>query len=213
MKQLDKKEYITRREQLMHHLEPHSIAVITAAPSAIRNSDSDHPFRQDSDFYYLTGFNETNAVLVLKKDPECCSSILFCQDKNPTKEIWEGAIVGQEKAISEFNFDNAFSIDQLDEKLSGLMQGTQTIYCALSSKNPLIPLLLEFLDDLKKQVRKGIQKPTELKDINEPLHALRVIKSEAELDIIRHAGQISALAILYFTFPLSPEHHYAHPAQ
>ena len=111
------KEFNDRRHRLMERMAPDSIAILPAAPERVRNRDVLHPFRQDSDFHYLTGFGEPEAVLVLIPGREHGESVLFCKERNPEKELWDGFLAGPEGAIETFGLDDAFPIADIDDIL------------------------------------------------------------------------------------------------
>ena len=111
------KEFAERRRKLMERMAPDSIAIIPAAPERVRNRDVLHPFRQDSDFHYLSGFGEPEAVLALIPGREHGESVLFCKERNPQKELWDGFLVGPEGAIERYGLDDAFPIADIDDIL------------------------------------------------------------------------------------------------
>ncbi|MFY9178318.1 MAG: aminopeptidase P N-terminal domain-containing protein, partial [Venatoribacter sp.] len=123
MFKLDVKEYAKRRQELMNQMAANSIAIVPSAPTTIRNRDVEHPFRQDSDFYYLSGFAEEHAVLVLIPGREQGQYVLFCQEKIKEQEIWTGRRVGPEAAPELLGCDDAFPISDIDEILPGLIEG------------------------------------------------------------------------------------------
>ena len=123
MKNLPASLFAKRRQALMNDLLPDSIAIIPAANELLRNNDVHFNFRQDSNFYYLTGFNEPEAVAVIIPGREHGEFVLFCREKDPTRELWDGYRAGQEGAMSEFAADDAFPIGDIDEILPGLLEG------------------------------------------------------------------------------------------
>src|SRR5690554_507358 len=125
------KEFAERRRKLMDRMAPDSIAILPAAPERVRNRDVLHPFRQDSDFQYLTGFGEPEAVLVLIPGREHGEVVLFCKERNPEKELWDGFLVGQEGAIERFGMDDAFPISDIDDILPGMIEGRSRVYYPL----------------------------------------------------------------------------------
>jgi len=127
MVEIQKSEFKARRERLLAAMDNNSIAIIPAATELTRSRDTHYPFRQDSDFFYLTGFNEPDAVLVLCKNSDS-PSLLFCLDKDKLAEVWHGRRIGFEKAQSEYLFDKTYALSELNEQLLNLVNG-QLILC------------------------------------------------------------------------------------
>ncbi|MCZ6617761.1 MAG: aminopeptidase P N-terminal domain-containing protein, partial [Gammaproteobacteria bacterium] len=124
-------EYNRRRQKLMGRMEYGTIAVLPAAPSRLRNRDTEYLYRQDSDFFYLTGFSEPDAVLVLVPGREHGEVILFCREHDERVERYEGERVGPERAVQMLNVDDAFPINDIDEILPGMLEGSERIYITL----------------------------------------------------------------------------------
>src|SRR5690606_28952349 len=124
------KEFVQRRKDLINHLEPNSIAILASANPVLRNGDSDYRYRQNSDLYYLTGFAEAHAVLVLIPGRENGQCLLFCQEKDPLKELWNGRLLGPETAVNVLGVDDAFPISDIDDILPGLIEGRERVYYA-----------------------------------------------------------------------------------
>jgi Xaa-Pro aminopeptidase len=131
MVKLDPQEYARRRRQLMDLMSPNSIAIIPSAPVTVRNRDVEHPFRQDSDFYYLSGFAEEHAALVLIPGREHGEYVIFCQEKIKEQETWTGRRVGLEAAPEVLGADDAFPVTDIDDILPGLIEGKDRIYTSL----------------------------------------------------------------------------------
>jgi Xaa-Pro aminopeptidase len=191
---ITKAEFARRRTTLMGHMEANSIAIVPAAALQLRNRDSHHPFRQDSDFYYLSGFDEPQAVLVLAPGRAHGESILFCRERDPEKEIWDGLIVGPEGACVDYGFDDAFPIDDIDDILPGLMEGTKRLYYALGKEPGFDRKVLDWVNGIRAKVRTGATPPGEFLDLDHYLHDMRLFKSAAEIRVMKQAGEISALA-------------------
>lgn len=187
------KEYELRRKKLAARLPADSIAIIVAAPEAHRNGDTHYRFRQDSNFYYLTGFNEPEAVLLISSGDES-RSILFNRRRNPAEEQWTGRRLGQEGALEQLQMDLAFPIDTLDEELARLLLGKANVYYSFG-KDPFIEQkVMHALVRLKAQVRRGAKAPDSLCDLEPILGEMRLFKSDAELDLMRRAAEISVAA-------------------
>ena len=151
-----------RRQQLLHKLEPNSVCVIPSAGLVTRSRDTDYRFRQDSDFWYLTGFSEPDAWLILSNSSafkgEC--SVLVCQPKDEQAEIWHGRRVGPEQAIEQFDFDDAYSGDQVETVLTELLNGHANLYFATGHNNNAEDLIFEILKHLRdapKQSKQAIE--------------------------------------------------------
>lgn len=187
-------EYAKRRRELMRQLAPNSIAVVAAAHETLRNRDTHYIFRQDSDFYYLSGFSEPDAVLVMMPGRDQGEVIYFCRDRDPTKETWDGRRLGPEGLTRHFGADDAFPIDDIDDILPGLMEGRDRVYYSLGRNPAFDNRLMNWLNSIRNNSRAGAQPPEEFVDLDHLLHDMRLYKSEAELAIMRRAGQISAAA-------------------
>lgn len=189
---LDSKEYAKRRRQLLDLMRPNSIAIIPSAPTTIRNRDVEHPFRQDSDFYYLSGFAEEFAVIVLISGREQGEYVLFCQEKIKEQEIWTGRRVGPEAAIDVLGCDDAFPITDIDDILPGLIEGKDCVYTNLGVSPEFDSRLMNWVNDIKAQVRNGATPPREFSALDYLLHEMRLIKSPAEIKVMQRAAEISA---------------------
>ena len=187
--------YATRRARLIAHMHTKGggVAIIATAPEVARNSDADYPYRHDSSFYYLTGFTEPEAVLVLVAGAHN-QSILFCRDKNPEREIWDGYRYGPAAAREAFNFDAAHPIDQLDTVLPTLLADAPAVFYALGHSAALDAQIQSWLAKVRAQVRSGVIAPTTAHDLIGPLHEMRLVKDSSETDIMRRAAKISAAA-------------------
>lgn len=185
-------EFSRRRQQLMAGMQA-GIAVIPTAPEVIRNRDSHYPYRFDSYFYYLTGFKEPEAVLVLIAGQEN-KSILFCRDKDIEREIWDGFRYGPEAARTEFVIDEAYSIGQLDELLPKWLANQPALYYSLGSDTAWDQRVSGWLNTVRSQTRSGTQAPSSVIDVRQLLDAMRLIKSPWEVDRMRRAAEIAAMA-------------------
>ena len=194
MIKLDSAEYAKRRKALMEKMSPNSIAILASAPVTVRNRDVEHPFRQDSDFYYLSGFDEEHSVLVLIPGREHGEYVLFCQEKIKEQEIWTGRRVGPEAAPDTLCCDDAFPITDIDDILPGLIEGKDRIYANLGTSPEFDQKLMQWVNHIKAQVRSGATPPHEFSALDHLLHELRLVKSPAEVEVMRHAAEISAEA-------------------
>ena len=187
-------EYARRRRRLMNEMEPGSIAVIPGAVAQRRNRDIFYPFRQDSDFYYLTGFCEPEALLVLVPQREQGETILFCRDKDPRIEQRDGVILGPEAAVASIGVDDAFPVVDEDEILPGLLEGRHRIYMTMGEYPSFDARILGYVADIRARESGGAQPPGEFISLKHLLHEHRIYKSPTEIQVMRHAAQISANA-------------------
>lgn len=170
------------------------IAIMPTAAEALRNRDSHYPYRFDSYFYYLTGFKEPESVLVLIAGEAAAKSILFCRDKDMEREIWDGFRYGPAAAATEFGFDEAYSISQLDEMLPKLMANQPKVYFALGADAAWDSKLTHWLNQVKAQARSGVSAPDEIADVRKLLDEMRLYKSSAEQAVMRRSANIAASA-------------------
>lgn len=181
--------YSQRRKQLQTKMR-HGIAVIPNAPEVRRNSDTHYDYRFDSYFYYLTGFSEPESVLVVLSGTPS-QSLLFCREKNPEREIWDGHRYGPDAACKLFGFDAAYPISQLDEKLVELMAGQPVLSYPVGADPNWDVRLLKLRETVKSKSRSGMHAPNELHDVREHLDEMRLLKDEHEFGILRRAAKIS----------------------
>jgi Xaa-Pro aminopeptidase len=158
---IPKSEYSRRRKALMAQMEPNSIAILPAAAVAIRNRDVEHVYRQDSDFQYLSGFPEPQAVIVLMPGRLHGEYILFCRERNAERELWDGLRAGQEGAIRDFGADDAFPITDIDDILPGLIEGRDRVYSAMGSNPEFDRHLMDWINVIRSKAHLGAQPPNE----------------------------------------------------
>ena len=184
--------YAARRAKLaalMASQSPNSIAIIPTAPERQRNRDSDYLYRHDSYFYYLTGFAEPNACLVLSADGR---STLFCQPKDMEREIWDGVRLGPEAAPSQLAVHEAWPSAVLDAKLPALLENKAVVWYPFATHTELPGRIEVGLNAVRARVRYGAMCPTQQRDVCDLLDEMRLVKDEHELNIMRRASQISA---------------------
>ncbi len=191
---IPKAEYARRRKALMAQMEPDSIAILPAAAVAIRNRDVEHVYRQDSDFQYLSGFAEPEAVIALIPGREHGEYVLFCRERNPEREQWDGLRAGQEGAIRDFGADDAFPITDIDDILPGLIEGRDRVYSAMGSNPEFDRRLMEWINVIRSKARMGASPPNEFVALDHLLHDMRLYKSAAEVKVMREAAAISSRA-------------------
>jgi Xaa-Pro aminopeptidase len=187
-------EYAKRRKQLMQKIGPNAIAILPAAPIARRNGDYDYPYRQQSDFYYLTGFEEPEAVLILAPKRKAGEFILFNRARNRDQEIWEGHRAGQSGACDTFGASESFVITELEKKLPDLLEGREEIHYCLGIDKAFDKMMLGAVNKIRGKIRNGMQSPVAFVDISHSIHEMRLIKSTAEINLMRQAAEISAQA-------------------
>ncbi len=191
---ISRAEFAKRRRALMELMGNNSIAILPSAKESCRSRDTDYPFRQDSDFFYLTGFPEPNAVLVLLPGREHGEYVMFCREKDQKMETWHGRREGQTGAKKNYGCNDAFPIDDIDEILPGLMEGRDRIYYEFGNHTDFDNSIMGWINSIRAQVKKGAQPPGELIDLSHFLHDMRLIKSKAEIAVMEKAAQISANA-------------------
>lgn len=187
-------EFARRRKELLQQIDSNSIIILKAAPIVSRNHYHEYPYRQNSDFYYLTGFKEPEAVMVLIPKRLGGEFILFNRTRDREKEIWDGYRAGQAGARKQFGADEAFPISDLEKKLPELLAGHEKIYCTIGACPAFDKLILNALHTVRTQIRSGVQAPSAIVDIEPALHEMRVFKSSAEIALMRKAAEISAVA-------------------
>jgi Xaa-Pro aminopeptidase len=186
------KSFRERRHSLASQMRA-GVAVVPTAPERIRNRDAHFPYRFDSYFYYLTGFREPEAVLVIVADSEKTSSrhILFCREKDTEREIWDGFRYGPEAAREAFEFDEAYPIAMLDEMLPKLLADQPAIHCALGEDGDWDTRVIDWVNRVREQSRGGVAAPSVIRDIRLLLDEMRLFKSPDELQVMRRAARIS----------------------
>ncbi|RKP59399.1 aminopeptidase P N-terminal domain-containing protein [Pararobbsia silviterrae] len=185
--------HAARRARVLDHLSHTAgVAVIATAPSALRNQDAEYPYRHDSSFYYLSGFAEPEAWLVL--DGTTRESTLFCRDKNVEREIWEGFRFGPDAARDAFGFSAAYSIDELDARMPDILAHAGSVHYALGSSAELDARVRRWLDAVRAKARVGVVAPANAWDLRVFVDEMRVHKDDHELAIMRRAARISAAA-------------------
>ncbi len=192
-------EYLERRQQLLAQLPPRSAVLLPAAKLRYRNRDTEYPFRQSSDFLYLSGFSEPDALLLLLKNAAAeTESILFVLPRDPAQEVWTGYRAGAEGAVIQFGFERGFSLDELPTQLPGLLAGCERIYYPfgepLSAPDGLALQIQRWCQQLQTQGRSSASAPQQLHNSEPLLHQLRLIKGGAEQQQLREAARISARA-------------------
>ena len=169
-----------------------SIAVLPTAPERLRNRDVEYPYRPDSDFYYLTGFPEPEAVLVLVPGRREGEMLLFCRDRDPERELWTGRRAGPEGAIEHYGMDDAFPIADIDDILPGLLENRERVYYTMGVYPEFDRRLIGWVNRIRAASRSGAHTPDEFVALEHLLHDMRLYKSAAELRLMRRAARIAA---------------------
>ncbi|MFT3897916.1 MAG: aminopeptidase P N-terminal domain-containing protein [Thermomonas sp.] len=186
--------FVRRRRQLMRIAGDDAILVLAAAPERIRSRDTHYPYRQDSDFWYLTGFDEPSAVLVLVPGRVHGEALLFCRERDPEREGWDGPRLGPERACEALGLDDAYPIDDLDDILPGLLEGRTRVYYHFGRDTDFDLKLIGWLNRVREQVRLGAQPPHEFLELGHLLDELRLFKSAGELKLMQRAADIAIAA-------------------
>jgi Xaa-Pro aminopeptidase len=181
--------YANRRRRLAEAIGD-AVAVVPTAPERVRNRDSHYPYRFDSHFYYLTGFPEPEAVVVLTKD----KSILFCRERNAEREIWDGFRYGPDAARERFGFDEAHPIAKLDEELARLLENRRALYYPMGADPEWDARAMRWVNAVRARVRAGIAAPERMHDVRAVIDDMRLVKDAHELGVMRRAARIAAAA-------------------
>ncbi|MCC6657825.1 MAG: aminopeptidase P N-terminal domain-containing protein, partial [Rhodocyclaceae bacterium] len=189
---VDIQAFADRRARLLRSMG-RGIAVIPTAPERVRNRDSHYPYRHDSYFYYLTGFPEPEAALVLIAG-DSPQALLFCREKDPDKEVWDGFRHGPEAARATFGFDAALPIASLDDKLFELLAGQPVLHYSMGHDADWDDRLVKALNRVRADVRNGVHAPAEIRDVRVELDEMRLVKDTRETADMRRAADISAAA-------------------
>lgn len=187
-------EFARRRRELMALMAKDSIAIITAAPERSRSRDTFYRYRQDSDFYYLTGFNEPESVMVLIPGRRQGQFVMFCRDRDRAREIWDGYRAGPQGACDIYGADDAFPINDIDDILPGLIEGRERVYYAVGKDQNFDRQLMEWVNAIRARARAGAIPPAEFVDLDHLLHEMRLFKSPGELKVMGKSGKIAARA-------------------
>ncbi len=191
---MDASEFARRRKQLMRMMGPDSIAILPTNPERPRNRDVDYPFRPDSDFYYLTGFPEPDAVAVFMPGRKHGEYLLFCRDRDPEMETWHGRRAGPEGAVERYGADDAFPIGDIDDILPGLLEGHDRVFYTMGAAPEFDKRVIGWVNRIRSQSRAGKHAPDEFVSLEHFVHDMRLYKSRAEIKVMRQAANIAARA-------------------
>lgn len=201
---ISRQEFARRRRELMDNMEENSIAILPAAPERRRNRDIDHIYRQDSDFWYLSGFPEPEAVMALIPGREHGEFVVFCRERNREMETWHGYRSGPEGAVSDYGADDAFPISDIDEILPGLIEGRDRVYYDMGRDTDFDRQVMSWVNSIRAKVRSGAHPPGEFLALTHLLHDQRLFKTAAEMKVMRRAGEIAAAGHVRAMLAVSP---------
>ena len=187
-------EYARRRKKLMRRIGADAVALIPAAPTRTQSRDVHWPYRQDSDFLYLTGFPEPEAVAVLLPGHPDGEFVMFCKPRNPLHEQWEGAILGPEGACEHYGADAAYPIEKLSDMIPTLLRERRTLCYALGQDGEFDAQVAGWVDQLRHLSRAGCHPPEECRLLDRDLHEMRLFKSRSEIALMRRASTIAGVA-------------------
>jgi len=191
---IEQTEYLERRQRLMKQVGDKSIVIIPAAKESIRSGDANYLFRQNSDFYYLTGFPEPDAIAVLVPGFEPGPYLLFCHDHDPKVERWEGRRAGHSGARDQYLANEAYDIESFKEMLLDLLKERKQVYFPVGQHDKFDKRIFKAIRKLKRRSRNGVVVPQEYFSTDPVISELRLFKSESEIDLMRCAAEISAKA-------------------
>ncbi len=188
---MTRKEFAKRRKQLMRMVGDDGVALLPSAPVRTRSRDVAYAYRQDSDFYYLTGFAEPDAVAVLAPGRDNGEYLLFCRERDPTKERWDGSRAGPDGAVTDFGADDAFPIDDIDDILPGIIESRSRVYYTMGAYTEFDAQVAEWIKSLRSQGASGAHTPYEFVALDHLLHDMRLYKSRAEIAAMRRAAKVA----------------------
>jgi len=191
---MKKTEFAKHRRHLMRMMGRDAIAILPAASVKQRNNDVEYHYRQDSDFQYLTGFDEPESVAVLIPGRPQGEFVMFVRDRDPARETWDGARAGPDGVEADFGADHGFPIDDIDEILPGLLERCSRVYYTMGINPDFDQRVFGWVNGLRAQAKKGLHTPQEFVALDHLLHEMRLFKSRPELDAMRRAAVIAATA-------------------
>lgn len=189
-----RKHHAARRKRLLARIGPEDLVIVPAAREVVRSRDTHYPFRQDSDFAYLTGFPEPDAVAVLAPGHKPGPFVLFVRPRNAEREIWDGRRAGPEGAVRDYGADVAYSIEEFEPRLKALLAGRATVHYTLAEHPELDLQITRLIREIREVSRRGAAAPTAIMALECSLHEERLIKRREELAIMARAAAITAEA-------------------
>lgn len=191
---MNSKEFGKRRKQLMSMVGEGGIVILPSAPVRTRSRDVEYRYRQDSDFYYLTGFAEPQAVAILVPGRASGEYLLFCRERDPAREKWDGLRAGQAGAVKDYGADDAFPIEDLDDILPGIMESCDRVYYTMGMYAEFDARMAEWVNMLRSKLSRGVQSPHEFVALDHLLHDMRLFKSRGEIAAMRKSAKVAVAA-------------------
>ncbi len=192
---MDKKfNFSERRSELSKKVLDNSAIIVASSPVKSRISDTDYLYRQDSNFYYLSGYEEPESILLIRPYVQKDNFIIFCRDRDPLKEQWDGFRSGQKGAVEDFDADKSLSISSVDEIMPELLEGAKNIYYSMSSPCGLDQRINVWVDQIRLNTRAGAEPPQNLLSLDSIIHEMRLLKSEQEIEVMKRAAEITTEA-------------------
>ena len=189
-----KNNFSERRLQLSNKVLDDSAIIVSSALVKSRISDTDYAYRQDSNFYYLSGYEEPDSLILIRPNHDKEKFIIFCRDRDPLREQWDGFRTGQDGAIQEYQADNAYSINSIDQMMPELLAGVKNIYFSMSAPCGVDLKISQWVEDIRKNTRAGAEPPHNLLSLDLILHEMRLIKEDHEMDLMKQAADITTEA-------------------
>ncbi len=191
---MNSKEFARRRKNLMNMVGSGGIAILPSAPVRTRSRDVEYRYRQDSDFYYLTGFEEPNAVAVLVPGRDNGEYLMFCRERNKERELWDGARLGPAGVVEHLGADDAFPIDDIDDILPGIMESCERVYYTMGVYADFDTRIADWVNSLRSGGNKGLHTPQEFVALDHLLHDMRLYKSRSEIAAMRRSAKVAVKA-------------------
>jgi len=189
-----KNNFSERRLKLSDKVLEDSAIIVASALVKARISDTDYAYRQDSNFYYLSGYEEPDSLLLIRPNSDKEKFIIFCRDRDPLREQWDGFRTGQEGAVQQYGADNAYSINSLDQMMPDLLAGVKNIYFSMSAPCGVDIKISHWMEDIRKNTRAGAEAPNNLLSLDSILHEMRLIKEDQEMILMKKAADITTEA-------------------
>jgi Xaa-Pro aminopeptidase len=191
---MNHKEFEKRRRQLMRMVGHGGIVILPSAPVRTRSRDVEYNYRQDSDFYYMTGFAEPESVAVLVPGRANGEYLLFCRERDPKREQWDGLRAGQAGAVEHYGADDAFPIEDLDDILPGIMESCNRVYYTMGMYAEFDTRIAEWVNTLRAKLNRGVHTPQEFVALDHLLHDMRLYKSRGEISAMRKSAKVAVEA-------------------
>ncbi len=186
--------FLERRSELSNKVLDDSAIIVASSPVKSRISDTDYLYRQDSNFYYLSGYEEPESILLIRPYAKKDNFIIFCRDRDPLKEQWDGFRSGQKGAVEDFDADKSLSISSVDAFMPELLQGAKNIYYSMSSPCGLDQRINVWVDQIRLNTRAGAEPPQNLLSLDSIIHEMRLLKSNEEIEVMKQAAEITTEA-------------------